>query len=85
MHSKNLHTEYVENFNGYRNIKFFSGGGISPAGECWVSPTDFFLRVWEGPAGEHLKKQGFRLRNGGKQLGASQDCILICPRQKDYL
>ena len=83
MHSENLHTEYAETFRGYRYMKLFSDGGITPAGECWVSPTNIFLRVWESPAGVHLKKQGFRLQDNGKQIGASQDRILICPRQKD--
>ena len=83
MHAENLHTEYAENFNGYRNMKLFSEGGIAPSGECWVAPTAMFLRVWESPAGNRLKKQGFRLRNNGKQIGASQDRILVCPRQKE--
>ena len=55
------------NFELQPNTRLFSGGGISPAGECWVSPTDIFLRVWKSPTGKHLKKQGFRLRNNGKQ------------------
>ena len=71
------------NFELQPNTQLFSDGGISPAGECWVLPTETFLRVWESPAGAHLKKQGFRLRNDGKQIGASQECILICPRHKD--
>ena len=64
------------------NTQLFSDGGISPAGECWVSPTDIFLHIWEGPAGKDLKQKGFRLRNNGKQIGASQDRILYCPRHK---
>ena len=77
MHAENLHTD----FNGYRNMKLFSEGGITPSGECWVSPTAVFLRIWNSPAGVHVKKQGFRLQDNGKQLGASQDRILICPRR----
>ena len=83
MHAEYLHTEYAENLGLRRNIKLFSEGGISPTGDCWVSPTDIFLRLWNGPAGTHLKKQGFRLRDDGKQIGATQDCILICPRRKE--
>ena len=82
MHSEHLYTKYVDNFRGYRNRKLFSEGGIAPSGECWVSPTDFFLSMWESPAGNRLKRQGFRLQDNGKQIGASQDRILICPRQK---
>ena len=83
MHAENLHTEYAENFNGDRNMRLFSEGGIAPSGECWVSPTAMFLRFWESPAGNRLKKQGFRLQDNGKQIGASQDRILICPRRKE--
>ena len=81
MHSENLHTEYTETFRGYRYMKLFSDGGITPSGECWVSPTETFLRIWNSPAGAHVKKQGFRLQDNGKQIGASQDRILVCPRQ----
>ena len=75
MHAEHLHI--------HRNMKLFSEGGIAPSGECWVAPTDAFLRIWNSPAGVPLKKQGFRIRHDGKQVGASQDCILYCPRQKD--
>ena len=80
MHTEN---EYVDNFSRYRHMKLFSEGGIAPSGECWVSPTAFFLRMWESPAGDRLKRQGFRLQDNGKQVGASQDCILVCPRLKE--
>ena len=83
MHSEHLYTKYVDNFNGYRNMRLFSEGGIAPSGECWVTPTDFFLSVWESPAGNRLKRQGFRLQDNGKQIGASQDRILVCPRQSE--
>lgn len=83
MHAEHLHTEWTKVFGFHRNMKLFSEGGIAPSGECWVSPTDFFLRVWESPAGNSLKKQGFRLQDNGKQVGASQDCILICPNRKE--
>ena len=81
MHSENLHTEYTVNFDGHRNRKLFSEGGIAPSGECWVSPTDTFLRIWNSPAGVYFKEQGFRLEHDGKQVGASQDCVLYCPRE----
>lgn len=79
MHAEHLHTEYAQSFGGHRSMNLFSEGGISPSGECWVSPTKVFLRIWDSPAGVHLKKQGFRLAYNGKQIGASQDCILYCP------
>ena len=82
MHSEQLHTEYTANLELRRNMKLFSEGGITPSGECWVSPTDTFLRIWNSPAGVHVKKQGFRLQDNGKQVGASQDRILICPRKQ---
>ena len=84
MHAEYLHTEWTKNLGFRRNMKLFSEGGISPeTGECWVSPTVVFLRLWNSPTGVHLKRQGFRLQNNGKQIGASQDRILICPRQKE--
>lgn len=83
MHAEHLHTEWAENLRFRRDMKLFSEGGIAPSGECWVSPTDTFLRIWDSPAGVSIKKQGFRLQDNGKQLGASQDRILICPRQKE--
>ena len=64
------------------DMDFFADAGISPNGVCWVVPTDDFFRVWEGPTGAYLKKQGFRLRNDGKALGASQDRILVVPSLK---
>ena len=82
MHSENLYTGQTENFELQPNTRLFSDGGISPAGECWVLPTDIFLRVWKSPTGKHLKKQGFHLRNDGKRVGASQNRILYCPRHK---
>ena len=83
MHTEHFHTEWTKNLGFRRNIKLFSEGGITPSGEYWVSPTETFLRIWNSPAGVHVKKQGFRLQDNGKQVGASQDCILVCPRQKE--
>ena len=87
MHAEYLHTESPADLGFRRNMKLFSEGGISPTGECWVSPTAVFLRLWHSSAGVHLKKQGILiphklLQNNGKEVGASQDRILICPRQK---
>ena len=81
MHTEQLHTEYTKNLGFRRNMTLFSEGGITPSGECWVSPTEAFLRIWNSPAGVYVKKQGFRLQDNGKQLGASQDRILVCPRK----
>ena len=81
MQTEQLHTEWTKNFGFRRNMKLFSEGGITPSGECWVSPTDTFLRIWNSPAGVRVRKQGFRLQNNGKQLGASQDRVLVCPRK----
>ena len=54
----------------------FADAGIIPGGDCWVAPTDAFLKLWESPAGNDLRKQGFRMRYDGKRIGASQDCIV---------
>ena len=59
------------------NTELFSDAGMGPSGECWVVPTEDFLRIWESPAGTYIKNRGFHMRNDGKQLGASQDCVLI--------
>ena len=74
---------HAPNFQFRRSLNLFSEGGISPSGECWVSPTDTFLRLWNSPAGVNLKKQGFLLQDDGKRVGASQDCILICPKNME--
>ena len=80
MHTEYLHSE--QTFALRPNRVLFSDGGICPNGDSWVEPTEAFLRVWESPAGVHLKKQGFRMRNDGKQIGASADCIILLPRHK---
>ena len=50
--------------------------GMIPGGDCRVVPTDAFLKLWESPAGINLRKQGFRMRHDGRQISASQDCIV---------
>ena len=74
-----MHAEHLELTP---DTDFFADAGISPSGVCWVVPTDIFLSIWESPVGTHLKKSGFRLRNDGKQLGASQDRVLVVPSHK---
>ena len=41
MHAEYLHTY----FDGHRNMNLFSEGGIAPSGECWVTPTEVFMRI----------------------------------------
>lgn len=77
-----MHLDQACSFELRPDMEFFSEGGIGPNGECWVVPTQNFLRVWQSPAGDFIKKRGFHLRNDGKQRGASQDCVLIMPRLK---
>ena len=74
-----MHAQHLE-FTS--DTDFFTDAGISPSGICWVVPTDNFFLIWESPVGAHLKKSGFRLRNDGKALGASQDRILVVPSHK---
>ena len=66
-----MHFEYLK-----PNTSLFADVGMIPSGDCWIAPTDAFLKLWESPAGEDLRKQGFRMRHDGKQVGASQDCIV---------
>ena len=54
----------------------FADAGMIPSGDCWVVPTDAFLKLWESPAGKDLRKQGFRMGHDGTRIGASQDCIV---------
>ncbi|RKU10850.1 hypothetical protein C6503_19390 [Candidatus Poribacteria bacterium] len=77
MHAEYHHTEQRDSFDVSPNTELFSDAGIGPSGECWVVPTENFLRIWESPAGAYIKDRGFRMRNNGKQLGASQDRVLI--------
>lgn len=58
------------------NTPLFAEAGMIPGGECWVVPTDAFLKLWESPMGDDLRKRGFRMRNDGTRVGASQDCIV---------
>ena len=77
MHAEYHHTQHEDDFEVRPNTELFSDAGISPSGECWVVPTEDFLHIWESPAGTYIKNRGFRMRNDGKQLGASQDRVLI--------
>lgn len=69
-----MHCEHE--FERQPDTPLFAEAGMIPGGDCWVAPTDTFLKLWESPAGEDLKKRGFRMRRDGKQIGASQDCIV---------
>ena len=80
MHSEHFSTNEVVDFPLTPNTPLFSAGGISANGECWVLPTALFLRLWHSPGGVALKKQGFRLGNDGRRVGASQDCVVYLPR-----
>lgn len=80
MHSERFSTNEAIGFPLTPNTKLFSAGGISPNGESWVVPTALFLRLWHSPGGVELKKQGFRLDNDGRRVGASQDCVVYLPR-----
>ena len=63
-------------FQQHPNTPLFSDGGITPASDLWVAPTDAFLKLWESPAGDDLRKRGFRLCRDGTHIGAAQDCIV---------
>lgn len=47
------------------DASLFSDRGITSSGDLWVAPTDAFLKLWESPAGEDLKKRGFKLCRDG--------------------
>ena len=76
MHSEHLHTEpAIEiDLDG-----LFGEAGMLPDGDLWIVPTKTFLRIWQTPVGENLRKCGFRLANDGKAVGASEDCIIYLP------
>ena len=63
-------------FERQPDTPLFADADIIPGGDCWVVPTDAFLKLWESPAGEDLRKQGFWMGYDGKRVGASQDCIV---------
>lgn len=69
-----MHCEHE--FQRQPDTPLFPDAGMIPGGDCWVVPTDAFLKLWESPAGNDLRKQGFRMRHDGKQVGASQECIV---------
>ena len=43
-----MHHEYE--FKQKPNIPLFADAGMIPGGECWMVPTDAFLKLWESPA-----------------------------------
>ena len=63
------------NFNDNRIHLLFSDTGMIPSGNLWVVPTDAFLKFWESPASDDLRKRGFRMCRDGRQISASQDCV----------
>ena len=63
-------------FQQQPDTPLFSDAGMIPGGDLWVAPTDAFLEFWESPAGEALRKRGFRMCHDGKRVGACQNCVV---------
>ena len=77
-----MHAEYLHDASAIAvdlHGLFTEAGLIPDGGGLWIVPTETFLRIWDTPAGEHLRERGFRLDNDGRLLGASQDCVVHLP------
>ena len=68
--------QHEHEFQRQPDTPLFSDAGIIPGGDLWVAPTDVFLKLWESPASENLRKRVFRMCQDGKQIGATQDCVV---------
>ena len=68
--------QHEHEFQRQPDTPLFADAGMIPGGDLWVAPTDAFLKLWESPAGDDLRKRGFRMCYDGKQIGAAQDCIV---------
>ena len=76
MHSEHLHSEQAIEID---LDGLFGEAGMVPGGDFWVVPTATFLRIWQTPVGENLRKRGFRMAKDGKAVGASEGCIICLP------
>ena len=78
-----MHTEYLHDASAIAVDLhgLFTEAGLIPSGGLWIVPTATFLRIWETPAGEHLRARGFRLGSDGTSVGASEDCVVHIPSE----
>ena len=76
MYGEHLHSEPAIEIDLHG---LFGEAGMSPEGDLWIVPTPKFLLIWKTSVGEYLRKRGFRLANDGKEMGASEDCVVHLP------
>lgn len=76
MHSEHLHSEETIEIDLHG---LFGEAGMGPDGDFWIVPTQTFLRIWPTSVGDYLRKRGFRLENDGKEMGASEECVVHLP------
>ena len=86
-----MHTEYLVSHNAphrskghvtssLRHAEWFTDSGITPEGKWWIAPTPLFIeQIWQGSAGDDLKKRGFRLGHDGHRIGATQNTVIYLP------
>lgn len=80
-----MHAEYLTPHNHaylqvLPNTEWFTEGGVTPDGKWWIAPTLLFIeQIWQGCAGDALKTRGFRLKNDGHCIGASQHTVIYLP------
>ena len=78
-----MHTEYLVSHNHLQllpNAEWFIEGGVTPEGKWWIAPTPLFIeQIWQGSAGDDLKKRGFVLGQDGHRIGATQHTVIYLP------
>ena len=71
----------VENEFGLDSGNWFTQGGITPSGRCWVSPSEDFFERWlvDDKLSKHLESLGFEMAFDGGSVGSHSEFIFYCP------
>lgn len=68
--------QHEHEFQRQPDTPLFADAEMIPGGDLWIASTDAFLKLWESPAGEDQRKHRCRMRHDGRQISASQDCVV---------
>ena len=61
--------------------EWFTAGGITPDGRCWVAPSEEFFERWliDDALSDRLTELGFEFAFDGTAVGVWQEFIFYCP------